>query len=148
MSWLLRHKFITLFIIAATLYWLKNPDDGFGFFRKGCAIYNRIPVLFFDCYVTPAGKLHLESDLSRPPNITYWIENHLTLVDENGKQNTALIIGTGFSGEKAVTLTSDQLRILRERKLTIEYLGSEEAIAKFNSLNELGTRAAILLRVK
>jgi len=148
MSWLFRHKFFTLLIIAVVVYWLKNPADQFGFFRKGCAIYNKIPVLFFDCYVTPAGKLHLESDLSVSTNITYWIDNHLTLDDGNGKKNNLLLIGTGYNGEKKVTLSSEQVRNLRGRQIDIKYLGSAEAIAKYNSLKANGERAAILLKVK
>lgn len=147
MLWFFKHKLLILLIIAGIVYWTKNPEDRIGFSRPGFVVFNKIPIAFFDCYISPGGKIHLESDLSKKENINYWIENHLSLEDTKSFSTFRLLVGTGFKGTKDVVLTPEQSRRLRERKIVPVFFPSPEAIVKFNQVRDDSVSIGLLLKI-
>lgn len=148
MSWLFKHKVLLFLLTAFLFYWIKNPAEGFGIFRKGIAVYNKKPILFFDCYISPTGKLHLESDLSKPENIAYWINNHLTLDGKDGEKVNKLIIGTGFDSVQSLSFSNQHRDLLQNRSLALEYYPSKYAVERYTSLQQQQVPCALLLKVK
>lgn len=148
MSWILKNKLFFLFIIAAIIYWLYNPVGLFGVARKGFVVYNRIPILFFDCYINPEGRLYLESDLTEKNNIRYWFDNHLQSSTDSSNQFTPLLIGNGFAEKGALPLTPKDLQTCRNARYEPRQLPSTEAIIVYNSLRKKGRKVAILLKIK
>ena len=147
MSSLFKNKFIIIIIVCTIIYWVKNPASEFGFSKKGLVIFNRIPILLFDCYISPEGKLHLESDLSKPVNINYWIMNHLTLDDGKGERVNSLIVGTGFDSIPLISFTEKQKQKLRSQQIKLEYYPSRVAIKKYNKSYRENKKTAILLKI-
>lgn len=148
MSWIFKNKFLSLIIIAAITYWLYNPAGLFGIVRKGFVVYNRIPILFFDCYINPEGRLYLESDLTEKSNIRYWFANHFQPSTDSGNQLTPLLIGSGFSGKRSLLLNQKELQTCRNARYEPRQLPSIEAISTYNTLRKKGRKAAILLKIK
>jgi len=146
MSGLFKHKILILLIIFSVVYWNTNPPHRFGFIRKGCIVYNRIPVILFDCFISADGKLHLESDLSKTANVNYWIDNHL--FNARSKGSHLLIVGTGFDNQKQIDFDQKQMKEIRENDFQIEYLPTRAAVARFNELQTRENPPAILLKVK
>jgi hypothetical protein len=147
MSWLFKHKLLLLFIITGIWYWANNPADRFGLTRAGFVVYNKIPVFWFDCYVSPAGKLYLAADLSKSENVTYWLDNHVSVADFKTGSQFHLLVGTGFKDTNNIVFDTEQIRRLREMNCYPELLPSAEAIAKFNTIKNSGASAGILLKV-
>ena len=148
MSWLFRHKFVMLLFVAAGAYFFVNPPGRFGIVRNGFVVYNRIPVLLFDCYIDPANKIHLEGDLGIGSNITYWFENHFTSFRNKGPGLLPLLVGTGFGESVEVMLSQKMLQRCRDSGFEPRLLPSREATDLYNSLRDRDKTAAILLKVK
>ena len=147
MAWLFRHKLLALVIITAAVYWWVNPSHQFGVSYEGFVVYNHIPVFLLDCYISPDGKLHLESDLSVPVNINYWIQTHLR-IHGFPETNLPLLVGTGFSGPPQFSFDMRTINHCHALGYEPKFLSSEEAIIRYNALKAKGTNVAILLKVK
>jgi hypothetical protein len=148
MAWLFRHKFLTLLLIAGAAYFYVNPAGRIGISRPGIIIYNRIPAVWFDCYISPDGKFYPESDLSQPSSVKYWFEEHLTAFRNPVPGVIPLFIGGGFDDSTRITIDRDILRQCRERAFEPHCSSTPAAIGKFNELMKEGKKAAILLKVK
>jgi hypothetical protein len=148
MSWFFKHKLLLLLIIAGVWYWNKNPSDRFGMTRPGFVIYNRIPVFFTDCYISPNGKLYLEEDLSKEVNVNYWIDNHLSVKDGEPLMNTPILVGTGFKDKKSIIFTPEQMKRLHDRHFSLELLSSKDVIVKYNTVVQGGQKTGILLKIQ
>ena len=146
MARLLRHKILLIIVIGIAVYALNNPSGRFGWTRKGLVVYNRIPVVFFDCSIDHDGRLYLEADLSQPVNFNYWFENHLSGNHTDGP--IPLIIGTGFGDSLDLNPDRNQLRKCRNRRFEPTLYPSREAIARFEELRSAEKKCVLLLKVK
>ena len=148
MDWLWKHKLLLVLGILAVVYWIHNPADRFGIVRNGFVVYNRIPVCFFDCYIDPAGKLHLQGDLSHTGNIDYWYKNHLSNNAPEEGSHVPLFFGTGMDDSTAFSPAFSLLGKCRERRFEPEVLSSRAAIQQFNTLRERQKPCALLLKIR
>lgn len=148
MSWLFKHKLLVLCIIAGGIYLWVNPSGKFGMHRKGFVVYNRIPILLFDCYINISGKLYLEEDLSRNLSINYWKENHLESSRRTTQALIPLLVGTGFGDSAQVSFKQNVMAHCRELRFEPHFYSSQEAIARYNRFREENKSVAILLKVK
>ncbi|MBN1577602.1 MAG: hypothetical protein JW913_13670 [Chitinispirillaceae bacterium] len=148
MSWLFKHKVLMLFVIAGAVYWFTSPSGRFGITRKGFVVYNKIPVILFDCYIDPAGGLHLESDLGLQSNITYWFENHFSGYYNKDSGLLPLLIGTGFDDSVEIKFKPELVQRCRDRRFEPHFYPSREAIDRYTTLRGEGKTAALLLKVK
>ena len=148
MVWIFRHKLLMLAVTVGVAYWLLNPAGRFGIVRKGFVVYSRIPVLFFDCYIGPEGKLTIEEDLSLKSNQTYWFENHFSNSHNNGTDLIPLLVGTGFDDGENVTFDRALLKKIRDRGFEPHFYPSREAIARYDALRDEGKTTALLLKIK
>ncbi|MBN1307715.1 MAG: Mth938-like domain-containing protein [Chitinispirillaceae bacterium] len=148
MSWVFKHKLLTLFIITGAVYWFVNHSQRFGIVKEGFVVYNRIPVFFFDCYIDPDGGLHLEADLGLPSNVTYWFDNHFSVYDKKSSGLLPLLIGTGFDDSAEIAFSPDLIQRCRARGFEPRFSPSREATERYNALRGEGKTAAILLKVK
>ena len=148
MSWFLKHKLLTLLIIAGIVYWIKNPAGQFGMHQKGFVVYNRIPIPQFDCYIDTKGKIHLESDLSTTVNVNYWYSEHFLKDRNKSLVLIPLIIGTGFGDEAIKQFDTELMQRIRDRQFEPKFVPSKKAVADYNKLREAGKPVAILLKVK
>ena len=148
MSWFFKHKLLTLLIIAGIFYWVKNPSGQFGLHQKGFVVYNRIPIIGFDCYIDTKGKVHLESDLTQAVNLNYWFNEHLIKDRNNSLALIPLIIGTGFGEEAIKQFDMKLMQKIRQRQFEPTFIPSKKAIAYYNKLREAGKPVAILLKIK
>jgi hypothetical protein len=148
MSFVIRHKFILIFIALFAFYWYKNPPHRIGFAHKGIAVYNRIPVTFFDLYIGPDQKLHIEDNLGDPLVINNWIENQLHDYKELGKKRFTLFLGTGFDSTPGFKLSDTVVNKLYGLDIHLRQSSSRDAIRDYNACLDSGYTAALLLKVK
>lgn len=148
MKWFLKNKLLSALIFGVVFYWLYNPADRFGIVRPGLIVYNRIPVVFFDCYIDPDGKIHLEADLTQPSNITYWLDNHVSPTQKKTTSFIPLFIGTGFNDSCKLRLSTSVLQRCRSLGFSPSSHPSREAIARYEALRLQKKECAILLKVK
>ena len=148
MEWLWKHKLLLVLGILAVVYWFYNPAGRFGIVRNGFVVYNRIPVCFFDCYIDPVGKLHLQGDLTKKENINYWFETHLSSRPPAQGSSIPLIIGTGMDDSTGFSPSFSLLHKCRNRHFEPKIMSSRAAIERFNSLREQEQSCALLLKVQ
>lgn len=148
MSFFMRHKFLLILIALFAFYWYKNPPHRIGFAHKGVAIYNRIPVTFFDLYIGPDQKLRIEDNLSDPWVINNWVENQLDDYKQLGKKRFTLFLGTGFDSSKGLSLSDTVVNKLYGLDISLRRSSSQDAIRNYNACLDSGNTAALLLKVK
>lgn len=144
MSFFFKHKLLSLLIIIGAIYWFKNPADRFGFIYKGFVVYNRIPVINFDFYVSPSGNIFFEDDLNLPSSVQYWYDKHL-LISPVGTKDVYLFVGTGFDST-IFTMNKELLPLLQSSRVFIRQAPTLEAVRLYNEAKANGITAAILIK--
>lgn len=148
MSWFLKHKLLTLLIIIGIFYWFYNPAGRFGMYTKGFLVYNKIPLVQFDCYIDTNGKMHLESDLSKQEYVNYWYRNHFINDRNPSPAFIPLIIGTGYEYKEMEPFGRELLANIRQKRFEPKFYPTPRAIEVYNKLRDADKQCAILLKIK
>ena len=148
MGWLWKHKLLLVLGILAVVYWFYNPAGRFGIVRNGFVVYNRIPILFFDCYIDPAGKLYLQGDLTQKENVNYWFQNYLVKKSPGRRSTVPLFFGTGMDDSSGISPDFTLLQKCRNHRFEPKVMSSRAAIQRFNALREQEQPCALLLKIR
>lgn len=146
MSFFIRHKFLSIFIILAISYWHYNPAKKFGIVNKYVIVYNRIPVADFDFYVNSSGDIFFEDNLTLKTSLQYWYNNHFSN-EISGTKLVKLFIGTGFE-KTAFSLDREILDNLQKQRIYILLAPIPDAIKQYNASIDSGFSSAILISHK
>lgn len=147
MAFLWRHKIFTLFLLFVAYYLFVNPHNRFGIVHKGIAVYNKVPVVLFDLYVSPSGDMFLEEDLKKPDVLKNWFQDHIA-TDTLFHTHPELLVGTGFENTGGNILEGSLVDTLEALGIVVKQMPSNDAVNMFNADKDSLRSTAILLRVK
>ena len=138
------HKILSFLIICGLIYWFGNPSHKFGFVTKNLVIYNRMPISFFDVYISEDGSLNPVENFQDQETQRKFLADLMQTRHENG---TLLIVGTGFS--RLIFSIPDSVCIKLETKnITVKQLPSDQAIQLYNESVDSNKTAAIILSIR
>ncbi len=148
MNFLWRHKGLTVLIAAGILYWFTNPSDRIGMARTNLVVHRRMPIAFYDLYVSPEGKRRLIEDLKREKARANLCDTLGALNQRFSHKKLSVLVGVGFGSGEAITFFGEQTCIDQRTLLLVEELPSRDAIARYNRLIHNGDTVALILRIK
>jgi hypothetical protein len=149
MSFLLRHKVLSLFLVLAVVYFFVNPSGRFGMTFGRVVIYNRIPIGMFDVYIDTQNRISIVGNAAKREDERRWFSELFEPV-LSGVWNKPglLLVGTGFSQNPSYTLNEHYRHAIEYKGITVEQLRSTEALKRYNRARDEKKAVAILLRVK
>jgi hypothetical protein len=143
MNFFWNNKLLSIIIICIIAYILINPSNKFGINQKNFVIYNRIPITFFDIYISPNGSLKIYEDIYKKEILEDIIKS---LVEYKKENNISIIIGSGFL-KRSLILKDEDLASIESKGIQVNQLSSKEAIKLYNQ-NVKKNNIAILLRIR
>jgi hypothetical protein len=135
------HKLFSLLIICGLVYWFSNPSHKFGYAGKSLVIYNRVPISFFDVYITPDGSIKPEMNLTDPQAQTDWVNDILQTPHED---ELLLIVGTGIA-KTSFHLKDSLITKLDFQKIRVTQVPTLEAVRLYNASVDANKPTAIIL---
>jgi hypothetical protein len=148
MDFLWRHKGALLLLLLIAGYLYLNPADKFGFVAENIIIYDRVPIPFFDLYITPTGRRVLFEDLNRPEDHRTLCDSLVHLQSSRGGKPVTLLVGQGFGPEPTLSMTGEGRCAGIPYSVRVKQFPTKAAVRRYNELREKGQAVAIILRAK
>jgi hypothetical protein len=135
------HKFLTLAFACLAAFFVISPSGKFGYAKKNLVVFNRVPISFFDLYVSPEGKSKPVEDITRKETLDdIFFGFFLTPRDEK----ILLIVGMGFD-QSTFALSDERAVSLEAKGVSLKQMPSRDAIKLYNASVDEHKKVALLL---
>ncbi len=143
-TFLWKHKFLSLMIICFVVYFFVNQPRKFGLAAHNFVVYNRVPIAFLDLFVGFDGSIQPMSAIAGADEQKDWVRD---ILDTPRQDSLLLVVGTGFVND-SFRLSDSLKALLEEQGIRTSQFPSPEAIRQFNAAPDRDQPVAILLSVR